>query len=58
MKTKRMATTVKMHVKVTAEFINDCILRYGDKVKVISPPGLAEHVADIWQRAFNSYHAD
>ncbi len=49
--------TVKMHVKVTAEFINDCILRYGDKVKVISPPGLAEHVAGIWQRASDRYNA-
>ncbi len=49
--------TVKLHVKVTAEFINDCILRFGDKVKVISPPSLAEHVADIWQCAFDSYRA-
>ena len=49
--------TVKLHVKVTAEFINDCILRFGDKVKVISPPALAEHVAGIWQRAINRYNA-
>ncbi len=49
--------TVKLHVKVTAEFINDCILRFGDKVRIISPPGLAEHVAGIWQRAIDRYNA-
>jgi predicted DNA-binding transcriptional regulator YafY len=50
--------TVKLHVKVTAEFINECILRFGDDVKVISPQGLAEDVAAIWQRALKNYHAD
>ena len=47
---------MKLHVKVTAEFINDCILRFGDKVKVISPPALAEHVAGIWEQAAKRYN--
>jgi len=48
--------TVKLHVKVTAEFINDCILRFGDKVRVVSPPSLAEHVTGIWKRAIDRYN--
>jgi len=43
--------TVKLHVKVTPEFINDCILRFGDKVRVVSPQKLAAEVRAIWQRA-------
>ncbi len=43
--------TVKRHVKVTPEFIKDCILRFGDKVKVISPKTLAAEVREIWERA-------
>lgn len=50
--------TVKLRVKVTAEFINECILRFGDGVKVISPKNLAEHVAGIWQSALDSYGTD
>lgn len=45
--------TVRLHVKVTEEFINECILPYGDNVKIISPPGLAERVMKIWQNAIN-----
>jgi len=43
--------TVKLHVKVTPEFIADCILRFGDKVRVVSPESLAGEVRGIWQRA-------
>lgn len=43
--------TIKIHVKVTPEFIKDCILRFGDKVKVISPESLAAEVREIWERA-------
>jgi hypothetical protein len=43
--------TIKLHVKVTPEFIKDCILRFGDKVKVISPKTLAAEVREIWERA-------
>ena len=43
--------TIKIHVKVTPEFIKDCILRFGDKVKVISPENLAAEVREVWERA-------
>lgn len=46
--------TVKLHVKATPEFIKDCILRFGDKVKVVSPQRLAAEVKDIWKRALDS----
>lgn len=46
--------TVKLHVKVTPEFIKDCILRFGDQVKVISPKSLAAEVREIWARAVGS----
>jgi len=47
--------TVKMHVKITPEFINDCILRFGDSVKVISPQSLAESVRQIYLNALELY---
>ena len=43
--------TVKLHVKVTPEFIKDCILRFGDSVRVVSPESLAAEVRGIWERA-------
>lgn len=46
--------TVMLRVKVTPEFIKDCILRFGDQVKVISPRNLADEVREIWRRALES----
>ena len=43
--------TVKMHVKITPEFISECILRFGDSVRVVSPESLAAEVRGIWERA-------
>ena len=50
--------TVKMHVKVTPEFINDCILRFGDMVKVISPQSLADSVRQIYLNAIALYSTE
>lgn len=50
--------TVKLHVKVTPEFINECILRFGDSVKVISPRNLADMVCQIYIKAINEYKTD
>ncbi len=49
---------VKMHVKVTPEFVKECILRYGDKVRVVSPEYLADSVCQIYERALNFYNPD
>lgn len=46
--------TVKLRVKITPEFIKDCILRFGDQVKVISPLSLAGEVRKIWRNAVGS----
>jgi predicted DNA-binding transcriptional regulator YafY len=46
---------VRMHVKVTREFIMDCILRYGDSVKVIKPDSLAAEVKKIYARVIERY---
>ncbi len=48
--------TLKLHVKVTLEFIQECILRYGDAVKVISPPDLCEKVKQIYKNSFDAYN--
>jgi predicted DNA-binding transcriptional regulator YafY len=48
--------TIKLHVKVTLEFINECILRFGDAVKVVSPPELAGKVKQILQNAVEAYN--
>jgi len=47
--------TIKLHVKVTWEFIMDCILRFGNTVKVLEPADLATQVAEIYERALKSY---
>ncbi len=47
--------TVKLHVKVTEEFIMDCILRYGSSVKVLEPAHLAEKVKNIHSRALKMH---
>ena len=47
--------TVSLHVKVTQEFIMDCILRFGDTVKVLKPPSLADRVRQIYQNAIDAY---
>lgn len=47
--------TVKLHVKVTPEFIKDCILRFGDSVRVVSPRHLADNVKNIHAKAFGLY---
>jgi len=50
--------TVSLHVKVTPEFIRDCILRYGDCIKVISPVQLADTVQLIYHRALDAYNQE
>ena len=47
--------TVKLHVKVTLEFIQECILRYGDAVRVISPPELSSNVKQIYKNTLDAY---
>lgn len=47
--------TVEIHVKVTPEFIKDCILRFGDSVRVVSPVHLADNVRDIHAKALERY---
>lgn len=47
----REGLTVKMHVKITEEFIMDCILRYGSSLKVLEPAHLAEKVRKIYSEA-------
>lgn len=46
---------VKLHVKITTEFINDCILKYGNSVKVISPQSLVDEVIAIYKDVIDSY---
>ena len=50
--------TVSLQVKVTPEFIRDCILRYGDAVKVISPVPLADKVQQIYLRTLDLYESE
>jgi len=50
--------TVSLHVKATPEFIRDCILRYGDCVKVISPVQLADTVQLIYHRTLDLYESE
>ena len=47
--------TVSLHVKVTREFIMECILRFGDSVKVLKPESLADEVNKTYRRAADSY---
>lgn len=47
--------TVKLHVKITWEFIMECVLRFGDQVKVLEPEELVEDVKNIYQKAINHY---
>jgi predicted DNA-binding transcriptional regulator YafY len=49
--------TVRLHVKITREFIMDCILRFGERVKVVSPEKLAGEVREIYSRAIKAYEA-
>lgn len=46
---------VHLHVKITPEFITDCILKYGDGVKVLKPKSLEEHVKESYRSALNNY---
>jgi predicted DNA-binding transcriptional regulator YafY len=50
--------TVSLHVKITWEFTMDCILRFGDRVKVIKPQSLANKVSEIYQNAIDSYNQE
>ncbi len=47
--------TLKIHVKITREFINECVLHFGDSVKVLSPQSLADKVKQIHQNAADAY---
>jgi predicted DNA-binding transcriptional regulator YafY len=47
--------TISLHVKVTREFIMECILRFGDTVKVIEPKDLAAHIKKIHSDAAGNY---
>jgi len=44
---------IKMHVKITAEFIKECILRYGHSVRVLKPDSLVEDVKKIYLAALD-----
>jgi predicted DNA-binding transcriptional regulator YafY len=46
---------VKMHVKVTKEFIMECILRFGNEVIVVGPKRLADEIRDIYADAIRKY---
>lgn len=46
---------LKMHVKITGEFIMECILRYGDTVKVLEPQSLVEKVKKIYRATLEKY---
>jgi predicted DNA-binding transcriptional regulator YafY len=50
--------TISLHVKITWEFIMDCILRFGDTVKVLKPQSLANKVSEIYQNAIDSYNRE
>jgi len=50
--------TVKLHVKITLEFIQECILRFGFAVKVISPPGLRDKVRQIYKSTLEAYQQE
>ena len=50
--------TYSFHVKVTPEFIMDCILRFGSEVKVLKPESLAKKVKSIYSSAFGKYQPE
>jgi predicted DNA-binding transcriptional regulator YafY len=47
--------SVKMFVKITPEFINECILPYGSSVRVLSPARLVKEVKTIYSEALKNY---
>ena len=47
--------TIQLQVKITWEFIMECILRFGDMVKVLEPAELAEKVKQIYGKAIEAY---
>ena len=47
--------TVSLKVKITPEFIMECILRYGKDVKVLKPESLVKKVKDHYREALLSY---
>lgn len=47
--------TIKMHVKITEEFIMDCILRYGASVQVLEPAHLSEKIKNIYMNALDKH---
>jgi predicted DNA-binding transcriptional regulator YafY len=47
--------TVSLKVKITPEFIMDCILRYGKDVKVLQPESLVKKVKENYNSALLSY---
>ncbi|MGE5406687.1 MAG: helix-turn-helix transcriptional regulator [Methanosarcina sp.] len=47
--------TVSLRVKITPEFIYECILPYGNKVKVISPDYLVDEIKQIYVAALERY---
>jgi predicted DNA-binding transcriptional regulator YafY len=46
---------VHLHVKITPEFITECILKYGDGVKVIKPQSLVKQIREIYANALTYY---
>ncbi len=47
--------TVSLKVKITPEFIMECILRFGNNVKVLKPESLIRKVRAIYSEALENY---
>jgi predicted DNA-binding transcriptional regulator YafY len=47
--------TISLRVKVTQEFIMECILRFGNNVKVLKPESLIQKMRDIYSGALTNY---
>ncbi len=47
--------SVAMKVKVTPEFIMECILRFGSHVRVVKPQHLAGKVTEVYRQALDNY---
>jgi predicted DNA-binding transcriptional regulator YafY len=46
--------SVSMHVKITHEFIMECVLRFGSSVRVVEPHHLADKVKAIHRKALEN----
>jgi predicted DNA-binding transcriptional regulator YafY len=47
--------TISLNVKVTHEFIMDCVLRFGNNVKVLQPESLIRKVKETYKKAIENY---